>query len=187
MNVLPTELPGVLLIEPKVWRDPRGFFFEVWREDRYSAHGIGPRFVQDNHSKSAHGTLRGLHLQLEQAQGKLVRVLAGEIYDVAVDVRVGSPTFGRFTAHLLSADNCRQLWVPPSFAHGFVVTSPTAEVEYKCTDYYHQASEVSVLWNDPAIGIPWPVAEPLLSAKDVTGLPLAAALAAGKLPRWQSA
>jgi dTDP-4-dehydrorhamnose 3,5-epimerase len=184
MNVLPTDLPGVLVIEPKVFGDSRGFFFEVWREDRYAPHGIGPRFVQDNHSKSSHGTLRGLHLQLEHAQGKLVRVLAGEIYDVAVDVCVGSPTFGKYTALTLSAENRRQLWVPPNYAHGFVVTSAEAEVEYKCTDYYHPASEVSVLWNDPAIGIPWPVTNPLLSAKDAQALTLANAAAAGKLPRW---
>ncbi|MSR75800.1 MAG: dTDP-4-dehydrorhamnose 3,5-epimerase [Planctomycetes bacterium] len=184
MNVLPTDLPGVLLIEPKVWRDERGFFVETWQQERYYAAGMTLPFVQDNHSKSAQGTLRGLHVQLEHSQGKLIRVISGEIFDVAVDIRRGSPTFGRYAAARLSAENCHQLWVPPHFAHGFCVLTPSAEVEYKCTDHYHAASELSLLWNDPAIGIPWPITEPLLSNKDRAGLTLAEA--AERLPRYHA-
>ena len=183
MKVLPTELPGVLLIEPKVWRDERGFFVETWQQARYAAAGIALPFVQDNHSKSAQGTLRGLHVQLENSQGKLIRVISGEIFDVAVDIRRGSPTFGRYAAVLLSADNCHQLYVPPLFAHGFCVVSATAEVEYKCTNLYHPQSELSILWNDPAIGIPWPISDPSLSAKDRAGITLAAAT--DRLPRYE--
>jgi dTDP-4-dehydrorhamnose 3,5-epimerase len=156
----------VLLIEPDVHGDGRGFFLETYHADRYKAHGIAGPFVQDNHSRSGRGTLRGLHLQLARPQGKLVRAIEGEIYDVAVDVRRGSPTFGRFVAVTLSADNFRQCYVPPGFAHGFCVVTATAQVEYKCTDIYDPASEIGIAWNDPALAIPWPVREPLLSPRD---------------------
>ena len=166
MRVVPTEIPEVLLIDPDVHADGRGFFLETYHADKYRAHGIDGPFVQDNHSRSAIGTLRGLHLQLKRPQGKLVRVIEGEIYDVAVDVRRGSPTFGRFVAVTLTAESFRQCYVPPGFAHGFCVVSPIAQVEYKCTDLYDPASEIGIAWNDPAIGIPWPIGEPILSARD---------------------
>ena len=172
MKFLATPLPGVTLIEPDVHRDDRGFFLESYQAQRYAAAGIRESFVQDNHSRSAHGILRGLHLQLERPQGKLVRVIEGEVFDVAVDVRVGSPTFGRFAHCLLSGDNFRQLYVPPNFAHGFVVTSESAQFEYKCTDYYDPSSEITIAWDDPEIGIPWPIESPSLSEKDRKGLPL---------------
>jgi dTDP-4-dehydrorhamnose 3,5-epimerase len=166
VRVVATEIPGVLIVEPAVHADGRGFFLETYHADRYRSHGIPGPFVQDNHSQSSAGTLRGLHLQLPRPQGKLVRVIEGEIYDVAVDVRRGSPTFGRFVAVTLSAANFRQCYIPPGFAHGFCVVSATAQVEYKCTDLYDAASEIGIAWNDPAIGIPWPVASPLLSPRD---------------------
>ena len=166
MKILPTEIPAVLLIEPQVFRDPRGFFLETWQRDKYAAHGIGPDFVQDNHSRSARGTLRGLHAQRRRPQGKLVRAVQGEIWDVAVDLRLDSPTFGRHVAATLSADNFRQLWVPPGFAHGFCVLSETAEVEYKCVGLYDRSDEIGLKWDDPALAIPWPVQRPLLSEKD---------------------
>jgi dTDP-4-dehydrorhamnose 3,5-epimerase len=166
VRVVPTAVPGVLVIEPDVHADGRGFFLETYHADRYRGHGIAGPFVQDNHSRSGQGTLRGLHLQLARPQGKLVRVIEGEIYDVAVDVRRGSPTFGRFVAVTLTAENFKQCYVPPGFAHGFCVVSPTAQVEYKCTDLYDRASEIGIAWNDPAIGIPWPVEQPVLSARD---------------------
>jgi len=165
VRAVPTELPGVLLVEPDVHADSRGFFLETFHRDKYGAFGIGP-FVQDNHSRSAGGTLRGLHLQLNRPQGKLVRVVEGEIYDVAVDVRRGSPTFGRWAATRLSADNFRQCYIPPGFAHGFCVVTAVAQVEYKCTDLYDPASEIGIAWNDPALGISWPVSEPILSDRD---------------------
>jgi dTDP-4-dehydrorhamnose 3,5-epimerase len=182
VRVVPAEIPEVLLVQPDVHADGRGFFLETYHADRYRAHGINGPFVQDNHSRSAIGTLRGLHLQLERPQGKLVRVIEGEIYDVAVDVRRGSPTFGRFVAVALTAENFRQCYVPPGFAHGFCVVSPTAQVEYKCTDLYDPASEIGIAWNDPAIGIPWPVREPILSARD-SRHPMLAELA-DRLPAW---
>lgn len=166
MNVIPTELPGVLIVEPKVFGDDRGFFYESFQAQRYADAGIRGTFVQDNVSRSVKGTLRGLHFQEPNAQGKLVQVLAGAVYDVAVDVRKGSPTFGRWVGVELSADNKRQLWVPPGFAHGFCVTSESADFMYKCTDYYSPQSERSILWNDPDLAIPWPVSAPLLSSKD---------------------
>ncbi|MGQ0552790.1 MAG: dTDP-4-dehydrorhamnose 3,5-epimerase [Planctomycetota bacterium] len=166
MNFRPTQLAGVIVVEPKVFRDERGFFFESWRADRWKEGGVTGDFVQDNHSRSVRGTLRGLHAQWRRPQGKLVRVLQGEIFDVAVDVRKSSPTFGRWVGEHLSSENCRQLWVPAGFIHGFCVLSETAEVEYKCTDYYDPGGEIGVLWNDPDIGIEWPVREPILSAKD---------------------
>jgi dTDP-4-dehydrorhamnose 3,5-epimerase len=162
----PTELSGVLLIEPDVFRDARGFFLETFHAGKYREGGIAFDFVQDNHSRSLRGTLRGLHAQLRKPQGKLVRAVRGEIFDVAVDLRPGSKTFGRWTGATLSEENFRQIWVPPLFAHGFCVISEAAEVEYKCTDFYDKADEIGIAWNDPEIGIAWPLREPLLSAKD---------------------
>lgn len=166
MNFRPTPLAGVILVEPDVHRDARGFFLESYHAGRYREGGIEAVFVQDNHSRSAKGTLRGLHAQWRRPQGKLVRTLAGEIFDVAVDVRPGSPTFGKWFGATLSSGNHHQLWVPAGFIHGFCVLSETAEVEYKCTDFYDPGGELGVLWNDPAIGIEWPLSEPILSAKD---------------------
>ena len=166
MKVHPTSLPGVLLIEPTVHRDDRGFFLETYHREKYRAGGLGASFVQDNHSRSRRGTLRGLHAQGRRPQGKLVRCIEGEIFDVAVDMRRGSPTFGRWTGATLSAENFHQLYVPGDFLHGFCVTSDIAQVEYKCTDVYDPEGEIGVAWNDPDIGIDWPIAEPLLSAKD---------------------
>jgi dTDP-4-dehydrorhamnose 3,5-epimerase len=183
VQFVPTELPGVLILEPKIFRDDRGFFLETYRADECGRHGIPP-FVQDNHSRSVGGTVRGLHLQTVRMQGKLIRVIEGEIYDVAVDVRRGSPTFGRWVAISLSADNFRQCYIPPGFAHGFCVVSPEAQVEYKCTDFYDPASEVGIAWNDAGLAIPWPVASPILSARDGRNLPLAAQM--DQLPRYST-
>ena len=169
MKVTPTELPEVLLIEPRVFEDQRGFFLETWHAERYAEAGIPGPFVQDNHSRSVRGILRGLHLQVEHAQGKLLRVPSGEIFDVAVDVRVGSPRFGRWMSVILSGENHRQIWIPPGFAHGFCVLSEVADVEYKCTDIYYPPGEVTIAWNDDRIGVEWPVGEPLLSDKDRRG------------------
>jgi dTDP-4-dehydrorhamnose 3,5-epimerase len=167
LKVHATALPGVLLVEPTVHRDARGFFLESYRTDRYAEAGIDTVFVQDNHSLSQAGTLRGLHAQLApHAQAKLVRVIEGEIFDVAVDIRLGSPSFGRFASAVLSADNHLQLYVPVGFAHGFCVTSARAQVEYKCSAPYDPACELAIAWDDPAIAIPWPVREPVLSARD---------------------
>jgi dTDP-4-dehydrorhamnose 3,5-epimerase len=166
MRVSTTDLPGVLIIEPTVHQDPRGFFLETYHAERYAAHGIHGPFVQDNHSRSVRNTVRGLHLQVARPQGKLVRVVAGEVFDVAVDVRVGSPTFGRWVATRLSAESFKQFFIPAGFAHGFCVLSEVAEIEYKCTDLYAPAAEIGVRWDDPALGIPWPVDEPLLSDRD---------------------
>jgi dTDP-4-dehydrorhamnose 3,5-epimerase len=166
VRVVPTEIPEVVIIEPDVHVDGRGFFFEAYHADRYRAHGIPGPFLQDNHSRSTVGTLRGLHLQVRRPQGKLVRVIEGEVFDVAVDVRRGSPTFGRWVGTTLSAGNFKQCYVPPGFAHGFCVVSPVAQLEYKCTDLYDPAGEIGVAWNDPALGIAWPVSQPLLSSRD---------------------
>ena len=166
MIVSPTRLPEVLVIEPRVFSDERGYFFESWADARYAGQGIPGPFVQDNISRSVRGILRGLHLQNPHAQGKLVSALAGEVFDVAVDVRRGSPRFGQWAGEILSDRNRKQLWVPPGFAHGFCVLSDDAIFHYKCTDTYHPESEMSVLWNDPAIGIDWPVTSPTLNAKD---------------------
>jgi dTDP-4-dehydrorhamnose 3,5-epimerase len=169
VNVVETKLPGALVIEPDVFGDARGFFMESWNGRRYEEWGIPPagsRFVQDNLSLSAHGVLRGLHFQNPQPQGKLVSVLRGEVFDVAVDIRTGSPTFGLWTGVTLSAENKRQFWVPPGFAHGFVVTGEEALFYYKCTDYYAPEYDGSILWNDPEIGIEWPIEAPTLSGKD---------------------
>ena len=164
----PTAIPEVLVLEPKVFGDARGFFFESYNaRDFAQATGLNVEFVQDNHSKSAQGVLRGLHYQIQHAQGKLVRVVQGEVFDVAVDLRQSSPTFGRWVGERLSADNKRQMWIPPGFAHGFLVTSESAEFLYKTTDYWYPEHERSLLWNDPAIGIDWPLdGQPLLAAKD---------------------
>jgi dTDP-4-dehydrorhamnose 3,5-epimerase len=166
MKVVPTAIPGVLVIEPRVHQDPRGFFLETYHAGRYTEAGIPPSFVQDNHSSSLRGVLRGLHAQRRRPQGKLMRVVRGEIWDVAVDIRRGSPTFGRHVAERLSGENFRQLYVPPGFAHGFVVLSELAEVEYKCTDFYDRDDEFAIRWNDPVLAVPWPVPEPQLSDKD---------------------
>jgi dTDP-4-dehydrorhamnose 3,5-epimerase len=159
-------LPEVILVEPDVHRDDRGFFLETYHAEKYRAGGIAEVFVQDNHSRSTAGTLRGLHAQRQFPQGKLVRVVEGAIFDVAVDIRCGSPTFGRWVGELLTAENFRQLWVPAGFAHGFCVLSEIAQVEYKCSDFYRRDDELAVAWDDPEIAIDWPVREPLLSAKD---------------------
>lgn len=175
MKIVNTTIPDVLLIEPKVFGDDRGFFFESFNEKQFAA-AIGKTvsFVQDNHSKSARGVLRGLHYQIQQAQGKLVRVVAGEVFDVAVDLRKNSPTFGLWVGAVLSAENKRQMWIPEGFAHGFVVTSESAEFLYKTTDYWAPEHERCLAWNDPAIGITWPFdTPPILSDKDQKGLLLA--------------
>ena len=177
MQIHPTAIAGLLIIEPKVFGDERGFFFESFNACRFTeSTGITANFVQDNHSKSGKNVLRGLHYQIQQPQGKLVRVIAGEVFDVAVDIRKGSPTFGHWLGITLSADNKRQLWIPAGFAHGFVTTSASAEFLYKTTDYWAPEFERTILWNDPAIGIEWPVdGAPLLSGKDQAGTLLAAA------------
>jgi dTDP-4-dehydrorhamnose 3,5-epimerase len=166
MNVIQTELPEVLIIEPTLFGDQRGFFLETYQFSRYAEHGVGRPFVQDNMSRSTYGVLRGLHLQNPVTQGKLVTALRGMVLDVAVDVRVGSPNFGRHVAVELSEENRRQLWIPRGFAHGFVVLSETADFFYKCDDLYSRDDEISIRWNDPAIGINWGVERPSLSAKD---------------------
>ncbi|MEX0760500.1 MAG: dTDP-4-dehydrorhamnose 3,5-epimerase [Tistlia sp.] len=181
MNVSQTALPGVLLVEPQVFRDGRGAFMESWNARRYAEAGIDLPFVQDNVSRSAKGVLRGLHLQHPRAQGKLVQVLLGEVFDVAVDLRPDSPSFRKWVAVLLSADNARQLWIPPGFHHGFCVTSEEALFAYKCTDFYAPGAEAGVAWDDPEIGIEWPTAEPTVSQKDAA-LPRLAALPDGYLP-----
>jgi dTDP-4-dehydrorhamnose 3,5-epimerase len=165
MRVYETDLPGVLVVEPDVFRDSRGFFLETYHQVRYVECGIGP-FVQDNHSHSRRGTLRGLHAQVVHRQGKLVRAVDGEMFDVAVDIRPGSATFARWVGVVLSGDNLRQLWVPPGFAHGFCVLSERVHVEYKCTDYYDRTDEIAIAWDDPDIAIAWPLAGPSLSDRD---------------------
>lgn len=180
MNVVRTAIPDVLIFEPKVFGDARGFFLESFNQRRFEElTGLAPQFVQDNHSRSTRGVLRGLHYQLQQAQGKLVRVTAGEVFDVCVDMRRSSPTFGKSVSVVLSADNHRQFWIPPGFAHGFLVTSDSADFQYKTTDYYAPEHERSLQWNDPSLDIHWPLdaigGAPTLSAKDQAGLPLAQA------------
>ncbi|MDA8735047.1 dTDP-4-dehydrorhamnose 3,5-epimerase [Porticoccaceae bacterium] len=167
MNVIKTKLDGCVIIEPKVFGDERGFFLETFQAERYiSEAGITLPFVQDNHSRSSKSVLRGLHFQKTKPQGKLVRVVRGQVYDVAVDIRKGSPTYGQWEGLVLSEENKTQLWVPPGFAHGFVVLSDTADFEYKCTDYYDPSDEASILWNDSDLDIPWPIDNPILSNKD---------------------
>ncbi|MGE5193851.1 MAG: dTDP-4-dehydrorhamnose 3,5-epimerase [Deltaproteobacteria bacterium] len=173
MQFLPTELAGVVVIEPKVFEDERGFFMETFHKQKFAAAGIDVEFVQDNHSRSRAGVLRGLHYQLVHPQGKLVRAVRGAILDVAVDLRRSAPTFGRWYGCELTESNRRQLYIPPGFAHGFCVVSDMAEVLYKCTELYHPDDERTLLWNDLALGIRWPVANPVVSAKDARGVPLA--------------
>ncbi len=176
MKTTPTALPDILLIEPRVFGDERGFFFESYNRRALAEAGLVADFVQDNHSRSTRGVLRGLHYQIERAQGKLVRATAGEVFDVAVDMRRSSPTFGRWMGIVLSAENKRMLWIPPGFAHGFLVLSDAAEFLYKTTDYWYPEFERTLLWNDPVIGIEWPLSgAPTLAAKDVAGRPLALA------------
>ena len=174
MNVIKSEIPDVLILEPKVFGDDRGFFFESFNERTFAGKtGVSARFVQDNHSRSARNVLRGLHYQIQQPQGKLVRVTAGEIHDVAVDIRRSSPTFGKWAAVVLSASNRKMCWVPPGFAHGFLVVSDHAEVQYKTTDYWAPQHERCILWNDRDLAISWPLkGEPILSQKDRAGVPL---------------
>jgi dTDP-4-dehydrorhamnose 3,5-epimerase len=166
VRFLPTELPGVVLIEPAVFRDARGFFLESYHAGKFAEGGIDASFVQDNHSLSRRGTLRGLHGQRRFPQAKLVRCTEGSVFDVAVDARAGSPTFGRWVGFELSADNFRQLFIPPGFLHGFCTTSERAQIQYKCSELYHPEDEFGVIWNDPAIAIRWPIDAPLLSEKD---------------------
>ena len=167
MEVVKTPIEGVLLIKPQVFGDQRGYFVETWQKERYEAAGINLPFVQDNHSKSTKGILRGLHFQKQHPQGKLVMVSLGEVFDVAVDIRKGSPTFGKWFGAILNQENQNQLWIPPGMAHGFVVLSDVAHFHYKCTDFNHPGDEGSIRWNDPTIGIDWPYKkEPVLSAKD---------------------
>lgn len=175
MKFTPLAIPDVILVEPRVFPDDRGYFLETWHEAKFAAGGIPDRFVQDNHSYSVRGTLRGLHAQLRQPQGKLVRVIEGEIFDVAVDIRPDSPTLGKWVGEVLSGENFRQLWIPIGFAHGFCVLSETVHLLYKCTDFYRKDDEIGVRWNDPAIGIEWPLppdTEPLLSDRDRNAEPL---------------
>lgn len=187
MKFLPTDIPEVVLVEPAVFRDDRGFFLEVYHERKFLDGGLPSLFVQDNHSYSIRGTLRGLHAQLRKPQGKLVRAVMGEIFDVAVDIRPGSPTFGRWVGEILSGENFRQLWVPPGFAHGFCVLSESAHVQYKCTELYDREDEIAILWNDPGIAIDWPVEEPLLSPKDAAAptLEALAAILHESSPIWE--
>jgi dTDP-4-dehydrorhamnose 3,5-epimerase len=176
MKVTPTALPDVLLVEPRVFGDERGFFFESWNRRALAQAGLDADFVQDNHSRSGRGVLRGLHYQIEHPQGKLVRVVDGEVFDVAVDLRRSSPTFGRWVGVTLSAQNKHALWVPPGFAHGFVVVSASADFLYKTTDYWFPEHERTLLWNDPALAIAWPLSgPPTIAAKDAAGVPLATA------------
>jgi dTDP-4-dehydrorhamnose 3,5-epimerase len=183
MRFVETSLPGVVLVEPDVHKDSRGFFLETWHDRKYAEAGIAGPFVQDNHSRSAQGTLRGLHTQIRRPQGKLVRAVSGEMLDVAVDVRRGSPCFGRWVGFVLSGENFRQLFIPPGFAHGFCVLSERVDVEYKCTDFYDGQDELTIAWNDPQIGIDWPIAQPLLSARDAAAPPLSAI--AERLPLYR--
>lgn len=173
MRFTPTAIPEVVLVEPDVFGDDRGFFLETYQKLKYGAAGLPEEFVQDNHSYSVRSTLRGLHAQLRRPQGKLLRVVLGEILDVAVDIRPESPTFGHWVSAVLSGANHHQLWVPPGFAHGFCVTSDAAHVLYKCTTLYDRDDEIAIAWNDPAIGVVWPTDAPLLSARDQAALPLA--------------
>jgi dTDP-4-dehydrorhamnose 3,5-epimerase len=175
VKFIPTDLPGVIIVEPKVFRDERGFFLETYHQAKFEKGGIDMTFIQDNHSRSQRGTVRGLHTQLRRPQGKLIRVIEGEIYDVAVDIRRGSPHFGDWIGVWLTAENFKQVYIPPGFAHGFCVTSEVAQVVYKCTDFYDQASEIGILWNDSQLGIEWPsdiASMPTLSKKDIVAKPL---------------
>ncbi|HEY3122300.1 MAG TPA: dTDP-4-dehydrorhamnose 3,5-epimerase [Vicinamibacteria bacterium] len=181
MRFLPGELPGLVVVDPDVHRDARGFFLETYHERKYREGGIVGPFVQDNHSRSVRGSLRGLHAQLRRPQGKLMRVVEGEVFDVAVDIRRGSPTFGRWAGITLSGENFRQLYVPPGFAHGFCVVSEAAHLEYKCTAPYDPDDEIAIAWNDPRIAIAWPLAQATVSAKDAAAPRLEEVL--DRLPR----
>ncbi|GAB3753948.1 dTDP-4-dehydrorhamnose 3,5-epimerase [Lysobacter olei] len=186
MKVIETDLPGCLVFEPRVFGDDRGYFFESFNQDKLAPLGLSPRFVQGNVSRSARGVLRGLHYQWPNPQGKYVSVLEGEVWDVAVDIRRGSPTFGKWTAVLLSAENKRHFWIPEGFAHGFVALSEHALFTYLCTATYDAAADANVRWDDPALGIDWPVAEPALSAKDAVA-PLLADIPLDRLPVYEGA
>lgn len=177
MRIAPAKIPDVWVLDPVVREDPRGWFMETWRRSDFGDRGVELEFVQDNHSRSTRGTLRGLHYQLEHPQGKLVRAVLGEVFDVAVDLRRGSASFGRWTGAVLSSGNRRQMWIPPGFAHGFYVLSDAAEICYKCTEYYRGEDDRSLLWNDPRIGIDWPLLDgrPLLSDRDAGAMPLSEA------------
>lgn len=181
MEFIETSLPGVLLIEPDVFKDGRGFFLESYSREKFKEH-LADIFIQDNHSLSVKNTLRGLHAQNPNAQGKLVRVIGGEVFDVAVDIRVGSPSFGQWYGATLAAETFRQMYIPPGFAHGFCVLSETAEFEYKCTDTYHPENEMVLAWDDPTIAIDWPVSRPVLSERDTKGLSLNELKQKGCLP-----
>jgi dTDP-4-dehydrorhamnose 3,5-epimerase len=185
MKVTRTKLQGVFVVEPDVFADPRGFFLETWSHRRYADAGLPQVFVQDNLSRSAKGILRGLHLQHPYGQGKLVQVIEGEVFDVAVDVRVGSPTFGQWVGTALSGESHRQVYIPPGFAHGFCVTSDYALFSYKCTEAYHRETEIGVIWNDPDLGIAWPIGEPQLSAKDAV-FPRLRDIPPDRLPPWDA-
>ncbi len=185
MNFIPSQLPGVIIIEPDIFGDERGFFMETWRAAHYAEHGIPEQFVQDNLSLSQQGVLRGLHYQHPDAQGKLITVLQGEVYDVAVDIRVGSPTFGQWMGITLSGENKNQVYVPPGFAHGFSVTSDSALFMYKCTRIYNPNTEFSIAWNDPDIGIEWPSASPQLADKDQQA-PFLKDISETQLPKYQA-
>jgi dTDP-4-dehydrorhamnose 3,5-epimerase len=184
MKILETELPGVLVLEPRTFSDDRGYFLETWHETRYSELGLSERFVQDNLSFSRRDVLRGLHFQHPNGQGKLVFAIQGEIFDVAVDIRVGSPTYGKWVGETLSGGTMRQIYIPPGFAHGFAVLSDSALVAYKCTEYYSPTHESSLRWDDQALGIKWPVANPIVSAKDQDA-PRLAEISRDRLPRFE--
>ena len=186
MKIVASELSGVLLIEPEVHTDERGFFLETWHQDRYRDSGLPDVvFAQDNHSRSARGVLRGLHFQKEFPQGKLVQVSRGRVFDVAVDIRVGSPDFGRWVGYELSDENNHQMWIPPGFAHGFLALSDSADLMYKCTDTYRSDDDFGILWDDPRIAVQWPISDPLLSDKDKVLPTLSDAEQAGSLPVFQ--
>jgi len=185
MKVTETKIPGVLIIEPRIHGDERGWFSERWEAERYAAAGVSGPFVQDNMAKSGKGILRGLHVQHPHGQGKLVQVISGSVFDVAVDIRTGSPTFGQWVGVVLSGDDMRQFWVPAGFAHGYLVTSDEAVFSYKCTDTYHPETEFSIVWNDPDIGIQWPLEDrPMLSDKDASAPPLNG-IEASRLPAYE--
>ncbi len=184
LEIIETALPGVVILKPRVFVDPRGFFMETYRQNVLAEAGIRENFVQDNHSRSTRGVLRGLHYQLRQPQAKLCRVAQGEVLDIAVDIRLGSPTFGKWVSVVLSGENHQQLFIPKGFAHGFVVRSETADFLYKCSDYFDGPDDRGVLWNDPAIGIDWQTADPILSEKDKRYLPLHE-IAHDQLPRYE--
>lgn len=185
MEFIETELPGVIVVRPDVFRDERGLFLETYHAQKYAANGIDANFVQDNHSRSSRGTVRGLHAQCRRPQGKLVRALSGAIFDVVVDIRRNSPSYLKWISVELSADNCHQIYIPTGYAHGICVLSKFADIEYKCTDFYDSSDELRVLWNDPEINIAWPSANPILSPKDSAACPIAEQLS--RLPLWRQA